>query len=354
MQRIGMNIKHRRRDKLQQTTSGFPTMKFSGLFVILCIVGPIAVNTKKNSDWVSYKLKFNKNYTFEEDLHRQRIFHQNLESITEHNERYLRKLESYTKGINQFTDLSFEDRIQLGNVLLPFNKPSTRKPELTSARLLFDAPLPESFSWVEKGAVTPVKDQQKCASCYAFGSIVVFEAQYFLKTGLLRNLSEQNLIDCAPHNFGCLGGFHEECFQYAYNYGVMFQEEYEYTATERDSCLFNADLGVFPLDDYIYIESGNEEMILRALATVGPVAVALDDRHFHDYAGGILGNAMGCNETNHVVALVGYGMDKDSGQEYYLAKNSWGDWWGENGYVKIARNVNYCSLADNAMTAMIY
>lgn len=221
-----------------------------GLLLALCIVGPIGVNSKTDSDWDNYKSKFNKNYTFEEDLHRQQIFHRNVEAITKHNERFERKLESYTKGVNQFTDLSFEDRLQLGNVLLQFQKPSSRRSNPISTRMLFDAPLPESISWVDKGAVTPIKDQKKCSSCYAFGSTVVFEAQYFLKTGLLRNLSEQNLLDCAPNNFGCQGGFHRECFHYAYAHGVMFQEEYQYTARESDSCHFNADLGVFPLDDY--------------------------------------------------------------------------------------------------------
>lgn len=321
-------------------------MKFFLLITLLCVLKNSAF---ANSYWEEYKLKFNKNYEPSEDNYHKEVFYRNIETIIQHNERYLNNQESYKMGINQFTDLTFEERAEFGNSFLTRQRPITR----AAMPLTHKGPIPEHTNWVERGAVTPVKDQGRCASCYAFGSTVVFEAQYFLKTGNLRNLSEQNLLDCAPNNLGCTGGFIEECFEYVHGEGIKFEEDYEYRANVSEACGNNRGKSVFPLKDFFYIESGDEEAITRMIATVGPVAVALDDRHFHHYAGGILDNTQGCNETNHVVALVGYGVDAKSGQEYYLAKNSWGRRWGEDGYARIARNVNYCLITESAVSALL-
>lgn len=328
-------------------------MKFLLLNIMFLIVCTSALRIRNSElTWEEYKDIFNKKYSETEETSRRSIFDGNVKEITKHNARYLQQLESFKKGVNQFTDQTPEERRQFSKSHTTVQMPRKKSPQLN--RMLLEVPIPESFNWVEKGAVTPVKDQQHCGSCYAFGSTVAFEAQYYLKTGVLRNLSEQNLIDCTTNgNEGCEGGFADECFAYALDQGLMFQEDYEYIGNVSGSCDFQGEKSVFPLEDYFVIDGGDEEMITRMIATVGPVTVSLDDRFFHDYAEGILDQDTECTDTNHVVALVGYGRDAETGKEYYLAKNSWGDWWGDNGYVKLARNVNYCTLADYAVAPLL-
>lgn len=302
-------------------------------------------------DWSNYKRQFNKDYSEEEDVYRQQIFTSNQEHINEHNERYEQKLESFKKGINQFTDQTQEERLKMGNPLASQQRKSFDSIKKSSkSKMLMNIPIPESFSWLERGAVTPVKDQKQCGSCYAFAANVAMEAHNFFQTGQLRNLSEQNLIDCSPINDGCKGGFPAACFEYALRDGLMLQEDYKYQGKQSLSCSFERDSSIFPIEDFTFIDAGDEDLIVRMIATNGPVAVSLDSRHFHDYSEGILDATDGCNVTDHTVGLVGYGMD--NGKPYYLAKNSWGTWWGEKGYVKIARNVNYCYLAEFAVTPL--
>lgn len=313
-----------------------------------CCYGLLSVTTP---DWPAYKSLFNKNYSEEEDVYRQQIFTRNLQNINDHNERFNEKLESYKKGINQFTDQTQEDRRKIGNALgTPQRKSLNAIKKNSKTKMLMNVPIPESFSWLERGAVTPVKNQKHCGSCYAFAANVAMEAQLFFQTGQLRNLSEQNLIDCSPNNDGCNGGFPAACFEYALDQGLMLQEEYEYLGKQSSNCSFAKENSVFPIEDFTFIDAGDEDLIIRMIATNGPVAVSLDSRNFHDYSEGILDDTEGCNVTDHTVGLVGYGVE--NGKPYYLAKNSWGDWWGENGYVRIARNVNYCYLADFAVTPL--
>lgn len=326
-------------------------MRFIILSIGLLIGWQFAAAIDSETTWEKYKDIFEKSYPEHEDLRREELYYRNIENMAEHNSRYLHKLESYKKGINQFTDLTTEERLQFSNTRLATQLPQKKSSNLI--RLKSDTPVPESFNWVEKGAVTPVKDQKRCGSCYAFGSNVAFEAQYFLQTGTLRSFSEQNLIDCALKNDGCAGGFPSECFEYVLEQGLMFQDDYEYKGNVSGSCAFHEEKRVFPLADYFFVDAGDEETITRIIATVGPVTVTLDDRYFHDYAGGVLDEASDCSESNHVVGLVGYGRDADTGKEYFLAKNSWGDWWGEDGYIRLARNVNYCFLADYAVAPLL-
>lgn len=319
--------------------------------LLICLLFQL-VKSNEDDQWKEYKLQYNKVYTEDEETHHKKIFNQNLIEITFHNLRYLDHQETYKKGINQFTDQSAEDRRQSANSKVTLDELRKTKARFIRTKLRAKStnpPIPSSFNWLDKGAVTPVKNQGKCGSCYAFASSAVFETQYFRTTGVLRNFSEQNLVDCVPDSEGCVGGYPVSCFEYVYNNGLMFEEHYNYTGTMGDSCEFHSEKGVFPLSDYLLIEAGDEKRIIQMIATQGPVVVALDDRHFHDYSEGILDETRECGETNHVVALVGYGTDVETGYDYYLAKNSWGDWWGESGYLRIARNINYCSLAEFAI-----
>lgn len=213
--------------------------------------------------------------------------------------------------------------------------------------------LPHHVDWREKGAVTAVKDQGHCGSCWAFSAVGALEGQHFRKTGALVSLSEQNLVDCSKKygNNGCNGGMMDNAFRYVKsNKGIDTEISYPYEGIE-DSCHFNPKNVGATDSGYVNLPSGNEEKLMNAVATMGPVSVAIDasQESFQFYAEGTYVEPQ-CDSVSldHGVLVVGYGTD-EQGQDYWLVKNSWGTSWGDKGYIKMARNMdNQCGIATQA------
>lgn len=184
------------------------------------------------------------------------------------------------------------------------------------------------------------------------------EGQHFRKTGKLVSLSEQNLIDCSGRygNNGCNGGLMDNAFRYVKeNKGIDTEESYPYQA-EDAKCHFNPKKIGATDKGFVDIESGDEEQVRAAIATVGPVSVAIDASHesFQLYAGGVYYDPECSSEQlDHGVLAVGYGTD-EKGQDYWLIKNSWGSSWGDEGYIKMARNKdNNCGVATQASYPLV-
>ncbi|VDN58123.1 unnamed protein product [Dracunculus medinensis] len=274
------------------------------------------------------------------------IFMKKLKKINEHNARYERGEESFTMALNHLSDLTQEEYKKLNG----YRKGERRKG--STFMRPFNVNIPDKIDWRENNYVTPIKDQGDCGSCWAFSATGALEGQHKRKTGKLVSLSEQNLVDCS-HNDGCEGGYMDLAFGYVQeNKGIDTEESYPYEGRDGKCRFKKKNVGATDRG-FIDIESGNEEVLKEAVATIGPISVAIDASgdKFQMYEKGVY-KSKHCGSTNeslnHGVLLVGYDTDQKEG-DYWIVKNSWGTDWGNNGYIWIARNhSNMCGIATDA------
>jgi len=286
----------------------------------------------------------------EEESHRRAIFEQNVELVKSHNVQNDLGVKSFRIGVNKFSDLT-SDEFRARNGYRP-RATNERRAKVRSFKNIKLEDVPDTVDWRDKGIVTPVKDQGQCGSCWAFSAVASLEGQHALATKKLVSLSEQNLVDCsqAEGNNGCEGGLMDDAFQYIIdNKGIDTEESYPYEA-EDDQCRYKKKSRGAGVTGFVDIPSGDEDALLKAAATIGPISVAIDagNPSFQAYTDGIyVEESCSSTELDHGVTVVGYGSD--NGQDYWLVKNSWGEGWGIGGYIKMARNKdNQCGIATDA------
>ncbi len=284
-----------------------------------------------------------------EELHRYTVWQSKRAFVNEHN-RHAGEF-GYTLAMNKFSDMSSDEMtVRYKGLVMEEQVHSNATKYFQPSRHFKPLAL---VDWRDKGAVTPVKDQKQCGSCWAFSSTGAIEGQHFLKTKQLVSLSEQNLIDCSGSwgNHGCNGGNPFKAFNYTRdNRGIDTEESYPYEAVEG-KCRFSVKSIGATVTGYVRIPYSDESALLEAVTTVGPIAVAIDasDTTFQQYSGGVYYNSW-CSTWNldHAVLIVGYGTY--GGKDYWLVKNSWGEDWGMDGYIRMARNKNNnCGIATSAV-----
>ena len=291
------------------------------------------------SQFSQFQLKFNKRYeSIQEVETRFDIFRDNLRFIVTHN---MDSNRTFSMGVNQFTDLTsieFKEKyitgLQGGN---PYGAYGCKSFSSNSANA------PDSIDWREKGAVTSVKDQGQCGSCWAFSSTGAISSAWAIEKGQLIDLSEQELVDCATgkgyYNMGCNGGQMDSAFKYVINEGQCSSSSYPYTSgttMKAGTCQ--------KCSPVVHISScsdvkANDQISLKGAVAMQPVSIAIeaDSRYFQSYSSGVLTDATKCSTNlDHGVLTVGY--NEENGIKYWLVKNSWGTSWGSDGYVKIARS----------------
>lgn len=265
----------------------------------------------------------------EEKNYRMGIWVKNFEEVMKHNARFVEGLETYEMGMNHFGDLFTEEfaaTYLMKNV--DFNDENQCK-QLTQKIV----GMPNAIDWTTKGAVTPVKNQGQCGSCWAFSATGSLEGAQAIKTGTLKSFSEQELVDCATAegNHGCLGGIMEWAFTYVIKNGIVTEDAYPYTA-RGGTCKKG-------LTDKVHFTGCydikiNDTEALKEAILVGPVSVAIQANQlgFQLYKKGVFSGNCG-TKLDHGVLAVGWGTDGDKG--FIKVKNSWGAGWGEQGYIRI-------------------
>ena len=289
----------------------------------------------ENDEWKqfsNFQDRFNKKYENIQELEsRFQIFRSNLRNIILHN---LDHTQNFTMGINQFTDLTpqeFKDQY-VGGLKTEVGSYGCKTFSSSASGA------PASIDWRSKGAVTSVKDQGQCGSCWTFSATAAIEGAWSIAKGQLIDLAEQQLVDCATGisygSHGCSGGQMEGAFKYVIEHGQCSLDSYPYTAKDGSCKTCPVVVHISSCSDV----KPNDQISLKGAVAQQPVAIAIeaDTRYFQSYSSGVLTSSSCGQQLDHGVLIVGYGSE--NGQDYWLVKNSWSTSWGEKGYVKIARS----------------
>jgi C1A family cysteine protease len=288
--------------------------------------------------------KYQKKYPHDEFFTRYNIFKANYNFIRAHN----MKKSTYSMAVNEYADMTFAE---FHSKMTGYNRVDNsflRSKNGPHKQLKATA---SSVDWRKKNAVTGVKNQQQCGSCWSFSTTGSVEGAHAIKTGKLVSLSEQQLVDCstAQGNQGCNGGLMDQAFQYIIsNGGITTEAQYPYTATGPNTCNTNVTVAA-KISSFVDV-TANSETALLAAVNIGPVSVAIeaDQPCFQFYSSGVLSDPSCGTQLDHGVLAVGYGTDATSGQNYWIVKNSWGASWGEAGYIRLVRGSNECGIAAEA------
>jgi len=315
----------------------------------LCFITLVFSHGNSVEDFFQFLKLYNKNYSPDELPIRYQNFKASKHEIRRLNEEARESGLNTKFGITKFADLSKEE---FKSKMMGYKKISDTQPIVATQHL--NAPLPSSFDWRTKGAVTPIKNQGQCGSCWAFSTTEGVESAWFLAKHQLVQLSPQQIVSCDTSDDGCDGGDLPTAFQYVVQNGMETNAVYPYTSGGGDSgtCDYNSQDVVVHISGFKYATTtGNETQMQVAMIPNGPLSVCVDAETWQYYQGGVITH--GCGDSlDHCVQIVGWNSYQGT-TPYWIVRNSWGTDWGLKGYLWVERNKDECGISDEATYATI-
>jgi C1A family cysteine protease len=304
------------------------------LLVSLFLAG-VLCSMSETEQFSSFSAKFGRKYaTAQEKANRFEIFKDNLKIIEDLNERN----PGASFGITKFADLTSEEFTQ--QYLTGYKG---RSEKLDEVKVNPVTAIPDAFDWREKGAVTEVKDQSQCGSCWAFSTAANMESTWFLGGNKLVSFSPQQLVDCDTTDQGCNGGLPLNADKYVVKAGgIMTWADYPYYSQNGTSgaCKFSKAKVVGKFSSEKSLPTKDTDLQTWMLTGGTPSIAVHADTTWQHYTGGVLPKPSFCLAFNHAVLMVGWGVDSASQTPYWIVKNSWGAAWGEKGYIRVTRGTN--------------
>ena len=331
------------------------------LILILTLLSGIFTKSSNEmlEQYKNFCEKYRKSYETEAEANRRFIiFKHNYDKLNISNNTSIENSEMI-EGMTEFMDLTPEEfkaqYLTLNFTELPKNAtPYFANDTSTEGRFL-QASIPQEWDWRNYGAISPVKNQGGCGGCWAFAAVQNIESLYFLKYGKLPILSVQQVIDCDPNNWGCTGGIIHNTYPYIEAYGLQEAQSYPYQFYSG-SCRYdhNGTGSKYRISGYVYSGSSDEEKIKAMLYNYGPLAITINASLLQFYVSGVMNVSYDrCPYgPTHGVVIVGYGTTSD-GIDYWTIKNTWGPYWGENGYFRIARGRGLCGVNMYVVSAVV-
>lgn len=313
-------------------------------FLIIYVVCAASdeLEAKIRKDWQDYKKVNELEFSESEEIVRYDLYKENYLKVLEHNDEFSHNKTSYRTSLNDFSHFNMEEtallkfglrssfRFNETDLAMKYNQSEVDEfmNEMKNARIV----LPSYVDWRRHSAA--IKNQANCGACWAFAAIGVVESLYSMRYNQFKRFSEQELVDCTLNNrrylnYGCNGGWPDNAFEYIRQNGIAEEAYYPYQRRAY-RCANNYNLRKTRISRYFPLPRGNEESLKYAVATNGPVAVAVDASRwgFIHYSGGIYrDNYCSSRRLTHAVIIMGYGTE--FGQDYWLIKNSWGSRWGQ-------------------------
>ena len=317
-------------------------------FLIIAIIAVVAAKLTERQKFMEFQ-KFEKNFgkkytTMQEYLARFRVFSKNLERLGKRSKMWM-------EGVTKFFDLT-PNEFKRTYCNLDISVTNTIHFNRVEAPIVNDPP--EAYDWRDKQAVSAIKDQKSCGSCWAFSSTGNLEGLYYLKYKNMITFSEQQLVDCDTKDSGCNGGLMEYTFAWIQeNGGLMSDADYKYKGY-KGRCQQDESKYKVKVTGYDLLTTTDEDEILNYVYTVGPMAVALNADNLSWYTGGIIDedeDECDPDGLNHAVLMIGWG--EEDGLKYWIIKNSWGKSWGEDGYFRIARGKGTCGINNHVVSATL-
>jgi len=311
-------------------------------------------------EFKKYKVKFNKKYSsYEEEEFRYMNFKNSIMRVT-----FKNTYGDNIFGLTKFSDMSPEE---FSSVFLNY-KPRGPMEHVSEIQTTTD--IPSSFDWRDEGAVTPVKNQGYCGSCWAFSVVETIESAWEIAGNTLTEFSEQQIVSCDTNDGGCDGGNPPVAYKYVEQAGgLALETDFPYSSSSGSAppCQ-NFTVAGGQISGYSYAtrpcfgfcKRQNEDKLAASVATIQPPSICVDASSWSDYTGGVM-TTSSCSSSylklDHCVQLVGYsgynGDASTSTSGYWIVRNSWGTDWGEEGYIYLQMGTNTCGVADEATVVTI-